>query len=360
MLVHPLPARRIILVEDDEVLQRQLLNLLRKSFSDLDVRDAKDEDDALSLLEDESSRLLITDAQNHSFDGIALATSARKLRPTLPVIVMSNSGQAPRSGTNPPLKASWLKRPPKAERLLGLVKTMLSEPVGFTGSISIQALAELVQLLCMANVSGALHVEHGTQRGVLWFERGSIVDAALDGIHGAEVVQRMLRWQGGSFSLEREARAERTSIRVPAMQLLLEAVQVIDQESHSGVRESSAAVRVEARVEVATPPSRSSIVPATKRAAASQAPAPSWQTTLHSLVMEELESERSTPAERAAESFQRGMEFAQQKKYEDALREWERAAALDPANRTYQVNLRRLHDIRRRCLPSGDTHGDQE
>jgi CheY-like chemotaxis protein len=351
MLVHPLPARRIVLVEDDVVLQRQLLNLLRKSFSDLDVCDATDIDDALLLLEDESSRLLITDAQNRKCDGIAVAASARKLRPTLPVIVMSNSGQAPRHGTNPPLTASWLKRPPKADRLLGLVKTMLAEPVGFTGSISIQALPELVQLLCMASVSGALRVEHGDEHGVLWFERGSIVDAALDGVHGVEVVQRMLRWQGGSFSLEREARAERTSIRVPAMQLLLEAVQIIDQENNCtiDVRESSTTVRT-----VVAPAAKSGVV------AKVQASAEAWQATLHSLVMEELECEKSSPAERAAECFQRGMEFALHKNYDAALREWERASSLDPANRTYQVNLRRLQEIRRRRLTSGDTHGDQE
>jgi hypothetical protein len=51
-----------------------------------------------------------------------------------------------------------------------------------------------------------------------------------------------------------------------------------------------------------------------------------------------------TPQQRAAESFQRGMELVRDKRYEDALREWERAAALDPDTRIYQVNLRRLRE----------------
>ncbi|MET0386327.1 MAG: DUF4388 domain-containing protein [Polyangiales bacterium] len=350
MLVHPLPTRRIVLVEDDEVLQKQLVNLLRRSFSDFDVRDAKDVDDALHLLEDECSRLLITDAQNRSVDGIAVATSARKLRPTLPVIVMTNSGSAPNTG-NPPLAASWLKRPPKADRFLGLVKDMLAEPVGFTGSISIQGLADLVQLLCMANISGALHIEHGSERGVIWFENGSLVDASLDGKHGAEVVQRMLRWEGGLFALEREARSERKSIRVPAMQLLLEAAHDIDHERAPVAADGAR------RAEPPAPPPRSStsqtriVAPAAPRKAAN---------IVSPVVPEESEIDRVSPTQRAAEAFQRGMEFALHKQYDAALREWERATTLDPANRIYQVNLRRLRDVRQRSTPTGEMNGDEE
>jgi hypothetical protein len=54
------------------------------------------------------------------------------------------------------------------------------------------------------------------------------------------------------------------------------------------------------------------------------------------------------------------MELALHKQYDAALREWERAASLDPANRTYQVNLRRLHEVKRRSSPLGETHGDEK
>jgi CheY-like chemotaxis protein len=310
MLVHPLPTRRVVLVEDDEVLQGQLVELLQGSFSDIDIRDAKNADDALHLLEDERSRLLITDAQNCSLDGIAVAASARRLRPTLPVIVMSNSGQAPRAGTHPPLTASWLKRPPKAERLVGLVQQMLSVPVGFTGSISIQGLPELVQLLCMTNVSGALRVDSGLEKGELWFERGQIVDAEQGGMHGSGVVQRMLQWQGGFFAFENEARAEHKTIHMSAMQLLLEAARVIDQEH-------APSLRAEPEHE-------------------------------HERARRESGVQALGAVQNAAESFERGMELVRNKRYDAALPEWEHAAALEPDNRIYEVNLRRLREIRQR------------
>ena len=54
------------------------------------------------------------------------------------------------------------------------------------------------------------------------------------------------------------------------------------------------------------------------------------------------------------------MELARGKQYDAALQEWERATALDPSNHTYQVNLRRLHQIKQRSGTTGGMHGDQE
>ena len=46
----------------------------------------------------------------------------------------------------------------------------------------------------------------------------------------------------------------------------------------------------------------------------------------------------------AVRAFDRGLELLQQKLYAAALEEWERVFALEPSNRTYQVNLKRLRE----------------
>jgi CheY-like chemotaxis protein len=352
MLAHPLQSRRIVLVEDDEVLQKHVASVLRGSFANLDVRGARDADEAIHLLEDERSRLLITDAQNHHFDGIAVATQARKLRPTLPVIVMSSAGSDSLSGKVPPLPAAaWLEKPPKVERLVGLVQRILSVPVGFSGEISIEGLPDLVQLLSMANASGALHIEHGDQHGSVWFDRGAIVDATLEGRHGVGVFHQMLAWEGGLFALDRSARAQQRSIHVPVMQLLLEGVQLLDEErvGEPALANGNAWTATSSTSQVRLRP-----VPESPNKI------PVEQLVRPATMAERNSGNWSTPQQKAAEHFQRGMELALHKQYDAALREWERAASLDPANRTYQVNLRRLHEVRRRSAPLGETHGDEK
>jgi hypothetical protein len=54
------------------------------------------------------------------------------------------------------------------------------------------------------------------------------------------------------------------------------------------------------------------------------------------------DSRRSPDQREAAGCFDRGLAFLNDKKFGLALDEWERALALDPTNRTYQTNLKRL------------------
>jgi CheY-like chemotaxis protein len=356
MFAHPIQSRRVVLVEDDAVLQKHVASTLHRSFCDLDVRGAKDASEALRLLEDERSCMLITDAQHHHLDAMALAASARKFRPGLPVIVMSSAPE-PHMSRLPLSAAAWLEKPPQVERLVGLVEHMLAIPVGFSGALSIDGLADLVQLLSMANISGALYIEHGAERGTVWFDRGAIVDAALNGTRGSTGFHRMLRWQGGVFALDRQACSELHTIHVPTMQLLLEALQFQDEERAGSaaqpVSETSEGENPEA-LGNATRSSQTRLKPLTHaRLAATQLqppPAAGFVHTTSSLTLEQ----------RAAESFQRGMELALHKQYGAALREWERATTLDPSNHTYQVNLRRLNEVRRRNAAMGGTHGDEE
>ena len=56
------------------------------------------------------------------------------------------------------------------------------------------------------------------------------------------------------------------------------------------------------------------------------------------------EERRRPPVDEAVRLFDRGLSLLADKLYSAALEEWERACALDPENRMYQVNLKRLRD----------------
>lgn len=64
---------------------------------------------------------------------------------------------------------------------------------------------------------------------------------------------------------------------------------------------------------------------------------------------EHIEPYRGSPlapqALKAAEAFDRGLAFFGKKNHDQALSAWREAVALDPANRTYQSNLRRLERL---------------
>jgi CheY-like chemotaxis protein len=229
MLAERLPPR-VVLIADEEPLQRHVTAVLSRSFSELDVRGARDADEAMDLLEDEQSRLLITDAQARRIDGLALAARAHSRRPELPVIVMSSPSRDRASASDLPPTAAWLDKPPHIERLIGLVRRCLVKPAGFSGKLDLDNLPELVQFLCMSNASGALDVEALGQHGSVFFERGAIVDAISDSARGVPAFHELLRWRAGVFVLDRKRLAEERTIELTSMQLLLDGMRLLDQE----------------------------------------------------------------------------------------------------------------------------------
>ena len=197
---------------------------------------------------------------------------------------------------------------------------MKSRPSGWTGEVTLECLADLVQLLHMAQASGALHVRDGNERrGSVWLDKGAIVDASFGTIRGAPAVYALLPWRSGTFVFDRDARPTRYSIQLSVAQLLLEAM-----------RRSDHAQRLQ------------------PIAAWSEPQTAAW------------DDQPTRRAERATIAFQAGLEHVRDKDYAGALAEWELAIDCDPGNRLYQANLRRLRELMSRERTRRGQHGDQK
>lgn len=177
---------------------------------------------------------------------------------------------------------------------------------GFRGEVTSRNLLELVQLVTMSMSSGALRLACAEGRGTMWLEDGMIVHAEAGAQRGERAFQCMLRWTRGTFHIEVGVAAPERSITFSTTELLLEGARLLDEEAGG-------------RTVVETGP----------------------------LVVSR------TPAEH----FERGLEAVHEKRYNDALCEWERALHLEPENRVYQHNLRRLRALiesaRERTPPGG-------
>lgn len=289
------------------MLQRRLASAITRSMADVEVRGTPDADEALRLLVDRQSRLLITEGRTRDGDGVMLVTQARRRRPALPVIVMSGStpdSHAWRDRISRMGAAALVEKPPHLENFVGLVGRMLVPAHGFSGEVVLEGLPDLVQMMCLSRASGALFINHEGEPGTIWFDGGDVVHAAaLDKI-GVEAFRTMLGWSAGAFNLDRDARSAERTIGVPAMHLLLECARLFDEQRSARPAEAD--------------------------------------------VFGAQRQEWATPAQRAAEYFQRGLELVRERRHADAMREWEEAATLDPQNRMYQSNLRRLRERVRR------------
>jgi CheY-like chemotaxis protein len=275
----------VVLVEDDEVLQQTLAGALERSLKDVALRITPDPEEALELARDSRSRLLITEEQSVSVDGLTLAACVRKQRPQLPLIFIAESAPHHALGRNRFDGSHLVDKPPPLDAFVGLVSRVLHQAPGFHGEVCTSGLVDLVQIVAMTTPTAALHLESSFGRGSVWFEDGEIVHVSFGAERGSAAFRRLLRLPSGSFRIEAMAAAPDRSVAGSTTGFLLENACGLDEDGDSGLRECS----------------------------------PS-----------------------AAEYFESGMQAVRKKRYQEALPDWKQAAALDPENRIYQHNLLRL------------------
>jgi DNA-binding response OmpR family regulator len=120
----PHSPSRILLVEDDNLVRKMLATFLEPRFSVLHATNGRD---ALELLKAEKDvDLVLTDVRMPVMDGLQLVRAVRRMRPTLPMIVMTGVGneetviEALRAGAT-----NYLKKPFRNNELDHVVRKSL-------------------------------------------------------------------------------------------------------------------------------------------------------------------------------------------------------------------------------------------
>jgi len=72
-------------------------------------------------------------------------------------------------------------------------------PDRLSGTVERVALADLMQMICLAQMSHAIVVQHESGTGAIFVRSGQVCHAVLGGAQGEEPLFEMLRWRSGKF-----------------------------------------------------------------------------------------------------------------------------------------------------------------
>jgi len=221
----------ILLVDDEEALVWSLSQRITKLRPDYQVETAGDGQAALNRIGAGLIDLLITDIRMPGMSGLDLIMAARRVQPSLPVIVMT-AYSTPDVDQEIRLRGSieYLEKPFEFERFLSAVDHVLeNRRVGFSGAISVQTLPDVVQLYALSGVTGLLVVRHRTAEGCVWFERGTVTHVTTPTAVGDEAFYEIMVWRGGDFSMQMGAVPTERSIKASWTELLMESCRRIDE-----------------------------------------------------------------------------------------------------------------------------------
>ena len=169
--------------------------------------------------------LVLTDLKMEDMDGIEVLELVKERSPETAVIVITGYAA--------------LDSAIEAIRRQQAVDEMVSTTV--SGNLRDMSLTSIVQMTCTDMKSAKLVLRQpnfmpdGEKReGVIFFENGQIVHAAVGSLRGTEAVYELLDWDEGFFQMESNVVAPRQTISVPWTHLLLESTSGLDEQGQEG------------------------------------------------------------------------------------------------------------------------------
>jgi two-component system chemotaxis response regulator CheB len=149
-----------------------------------------------------------------------------------------------------------LKKPLAPDSVGRLIKKLSSHKYnqGFTGSLKIVQLDDLLQMCCLAGTTVMIQINNDLQQGAIFIKGGEIIHAQCEGICGEEALYRMMTWQNGDFeTLDTVDTYPATTINANYQYLLLEAARRRDELSKDFEPEDNAPEIIE---EIAAEPDK--------------------------------------------------------------------------------------------------------
>ena len=241
-------TRHKILILDDDA---DWLSLCKDQMATLpshpEVLTATNAKRALTMLESDKVRLLISDLKMPRIDGLQMLAIVRRRFPATRTVVLSGLEDEEYRSRAYSLGVDlfWLKAEmQRNSKLFGeCVESLIgqSDHEGDTGFRGLQSksLIDIVQMECLSRSSTVLRITRGPLVAKLWIHDGELIDAECEGARGEAAFSRLVSWRTGAFeNLPAEPNRERT-IHKPVNALLLESVQNIDETANPETSETS-------------------------------------------------------------------------------------------------------------------------
>jgi CheY-like chemotaxis protein len=227
---------KILLLDDDEQMLELYQELLRQLPSHPEVQVSNSGARAIALLESEPFSLLITDLRMPKMDGLQVLAIVRRKFPHLRIIVLTGVlDEEYRSRAYALGVDMFWQKPANAGELQlfrDCVESLLGRETqnesGFRGMQS-KSLVDLIQLECLSQSSGVLHISQGGVSGRIWVQNGEIMDAAAASFTGEEAFREILSWKSGHFEIQPPEPDHPRAIHHSAQGLLLDSAQALDE-----------------------------------------------------------------------------------------------------------------------------------
>ncbi|MEW6365619.1 MAG: response regulator [Acidobacteriota bacterium] len=227
---------RVLIVDDEAELVRNIANYLGSFGDEFRVSTALTGEDALLILKRGSVDVLVTDVRLPAMDGLDLLRRTMDLSPNTRVLVMTAFASpdlrslALREGAQ-----RFIEKPLDLDDLRKAVHEAMDLGRGWTGQVGHLDMFDVAQIMALSRKDRTIQVSCQREKGVLRFAEGSLLHASVGDLEGVKAFYRMVDWVGGRFEeIEGDAAARyQCNVDLPLTHLLMEAARLRDEQHGS-------------------------------------------------------------------------------------------------------------------------------
>lgn len=217
--------RRILVVEGDEQLNRNVVGLLQKEG--YRVQGVATGAEAIQVLWAQEHHLVISDQKLPDTDGFSLLHWLRTYCPATRMMMLASSGAAPGTRTQA-LESGVVAylEAPVDPRLLKVEVRRLLQQTGFTASLDSFDLLDVIQIINMSRKDIALVVHTGLEeQGLLGFNAGELIWAEYGILRGEEAFFALAAHKNGTVTQQPWNAQIVPNVTQPLSRLILQALQ---------------------------------------------------------------------------------------------------------------------------------------
>jgi YesN/AraC family two-component response regulator len=235
--------KTVLIVDDELELLRTIAEYLEAAQSDFQILTANNGLEALESLRNQHVSLVVTDIRMPEMTGLDLIAIMLEEFPTIPCLVFSAYG-------TPELESylkqvgsiGFIEKPFDPEILLRRIQDGL-ENLDETGSLSAIPLDAFLQVLQYEKQSAIVEITHRetAQLGYVYMSQGELHDAVWEKWNGESAFFKILHLPKSDIGIRVHIKQfnRPKTIQAPLMQLVLEAMRLLDEENERKKTNSS-------------------------------------------------------------------------------------------------------------------------
>ncbi|WP_299767559.1 sigma-54 dependent transcriptional regulator [uncultured Dokdonia sp.] len=119
---------KILIIEDEAAIRRVLTKILSEESKDYEVEEAEDGLEGINKIKEKDYDLVLCDIKMPKMDGVEVLEAAKKLKPEVPMVMISGHGDLDTAVNTMRLGAfDYISKPPDLNRLLNTVRNALDK-----------------------------------------------------------------------------------------------------------------------------------------------------------------------------------------------------------------------------------------